>query len=513
MVEFALILPIMLVLLAAAIDLGRLFYAYIAVENAAKEGAFFGARNPLCDDGVNSNCGDPNNVIWHVRNEAPNIGPALATTVACRDTAGLLVQPINNCLDGYKYQVTVTYPFTLITPILAPIFGSGMTLHAESQATVISDAFDPSGLEVLVWVSTVGSGNGPAITSACTAADPVSSSGFYYQPCQDALNVDNYLTFQENATVSYKVRVRNTGNINLTGITYGFKVNGGTVAAPGTCGSLPTAITAGGSASFCTFTKPAAGDVNNDFSVTLSAQGNAQGLPTGQTTGAGVVHVIPAPRLAINLWTSQYRLGGSGAGTLGVIDYPATNAITLNRDTASALPEIVNPTGWFFLSVVNQGGDAANFSASVTQAGSPISLPASCVVPSSLSASGLPGSTFTCVFPRTFSATQAFAFVAAASATNAIIVGGTQRNLTVTTATCSGGKPVVPNLVDTLTPAADGSNKTVLQAKALWTAAGFTGAATTSPAGAANTLSAVTQNQLAYSCASNANQTVLIGAQ
>ena len=74
MVEFALVLPIMLLLLAAAIDLGRLFYAYVAVENAAKEGAFFGARNPLCDDGVNSNCGNPNNVLWHVANEAPNLG-------------------------------------------------------------------------------------------------------------------------------------------------------------------------------------------------------------------------------------------------------------------------------------------------------------------------------------------------------------------------------------------------------------------------------------------------------
>ena len=39
MVEFALVLPIMLVLMAAAIDLGRVFYAYVAVENAAKEGA------------------------------------------------------------------------------------------------------------------------------------------------------------------------------------------------------------------------------------------------------------------------------------------------------------------------------------------------------------------------------------------------------------------------------------------------------------------------------------------
>src|SRR6476659_4703004 len=56
MVEFALILPVMLLLVAAAVDLGRLFFAYVAVENAAKEGVLYGARHPLCADASNINC-------------------------------------------------------------------------------------------------------------------------------------------------------------------------------------------------------------------------------------------------------------------------------------------------------------------------------------------------------------------------------------------------------------------------------------------------------------------------
>jgi hypothetical protein len=133
-------------------------------------------------------------------------------------------------------------------------------------------------------------------------------------------------------------------------------------------------------------------------------------------------------------------------------------------------------------------------------------------VPSTLAASGQTGSVFSCVFPRTFNATQNYAFVGSANATNAVIVSGTQTSLTLTTATCSGGQIVVPNVVDTLTPIADGTNKTVLQAKNLWPLAGFSGAVTTSPAGAANTLSAITQNQLAYAC-TNSNSTVVVGAQ
>ena len=39
LVELALILPVFLVLFAAALDLGRLYYSQITIHNAAKEGA------------------------------------------------------------------------------------------------------------------------------------------------------------------------------------------------------------------------------------------------------------------------------------------------------------------------------------------------------------------------------------------------------------------------------------------------------------------------------------------
>ncbi len=514
MVEFALVLPIMLLLLAGAIDLGRLFYAYVAVENAAKEGALFGARAPLCDDSINVNCGDPNNVVWHVHNEATNIGSQFSVNVACRTPAGALVTPINDCLDGYTYQVTVSYPFRLITPILSSIVNQTVTLRSESQATVISDAFDPSGLEFLIWANNTGADNGAAISTACTQAD-ASSPNFYYAPCQDSLNVDNYLQYPENTTVSYKVRVKNTGNLALTGVTYTWAENGTSISAPGNCGTLPSSIAKNAAPSYCTFTKTviANNPVNGlgDHVVSGTASGNAGGLPSGQTNGAAIVKVVPAPKLAINLKTSPYRLGGTGNGVAGAPNYSLGN-LTLQRNTISALSEIQNPTGWFYLTVVNQGGTANSFNVTVTQNGSSISLP--CTVPATLAASGQSGDSFGCIFPRTFNATQAYAMVATASATNAVILSGQQPAVTVTTATaCTVAKPVIPNLVDTLSPSADGSNKTVLQAKTTWTTAGFINPATTNPAGAANSMSAVSQTQTAYTCAANVNANVTVGAQ
>jgi Flp pilus assembly protein TadG len=515
MVEFALVLPIMLLLLAGAIDLGRLFYAYVAVENAAKEGALFGARSPLCDDNLNINCDDPNNVVWHVHNEATNIGGQFSVTVACRTPAGVLVTPINDCLDGYTYQVTVSYPFRLITPILSSIVNQTVTLRSESQATVISDAFDPSGLELLVFANNTGADNGAAIATACTQADG-SSPNFYYAPCQDSLNVDNYLQYPENTTVSFKARVKNTGNLALTGVTYTWSENGASISAPGNCGSLPSNIAKGAAPSYCTFTKsvPATAPVNGlaDYVVGGTASGNAGGLPTGSTNGAASVKVVPAPKLAVNLKASPYRLGGTGNGVAGAPNY-SNGALTLQRNTLSALTEIQNPTGWFYLTVVNQGGPANNFNVTVTQNGSSVTLP--CTVPATLAASGQSGDSFGCIFPRTFNATQAYAMVASATATNSVIVSGQQPSVTVTTATaCTVAKPVFPNLVDTLSPSADGSNKTVGQAKTTWTTAGFLVTnLTTNPAGAANSLSAVSQTQTAYTCANNVNASVTVGAQ
>jgi len=46
LVEFALLLPLLLVLIIGAMDLGRVFYIKIVLTNAAREGANYLSRNP-----------------------------------------------------------------------------------------------------------------------------------------------------------------------------------------------------------------------------------------------------------------------------------------------------------------------------------------------------------------------------------------------------------------------------------------------------------------------------------
>ena len=135
LVELAVVLPILLVLLGGAVDLGRVFFTRVAVENAAKEGVLFGARSPGCDVDQ-AGCADPGNVEWHIRNETPGID--LTWDAEC--LRGGAPISLASCESNDTYRVTIEYTFNLITPILSGIFGSGIDIGTEANALVFSDA-------------------------------------------------------------------------------------------------------------------------------------------------------------------------------------------------------------------------------------------------------------------------------------------------------------------------------------------------------------------------------------
>jgi hypothetical protein len=171
LVEFALVTPILLLIFAGAADLGRAFYAYVAIENAAKEGALFGSRIPLCDD-AGAGCANPNNVVWHVRNELedqgvhnPN-GSPLTPTVQCLAPNGS-ARNLRDCAEGDTYEVGLSYPFRLLTPILGSVVGD-LDLRSVSRAVVLNLAFDPSpGASIQKLVSPNGAINASDIIAKC----------------------------------------------------------------------------------------------------------------------------------------------------------------------------------------------------------------------------------------------------------------------------------------------------------------------------------------------------------
>jgi hypothetical protein len=142
MVEMAMVLPVLLLVVAGTIDLGRAYFTSVAIESASKEGAFYGARKPVCDT-EKTGCTAPNTVEWHVEQELEGIAdPTVSST--CIATDGT-TKPVADCLDGDEYRVAVQAPFNLITPIVSQILGTNsLTLSADSTATVLT-SFSPPG--------------------------------------------------------------------------------------------------------------------------------------------------------------------------------------------------------------------------------------------------------------------------------------------------------------------------------------------------------------------------------
>ena len=179
---------------------------------------------------------------------------------------------------------------------------------------------------------------------------PCPPPGYYYQPCQDSSNVDNYLQFQENTTVNYKVRVKNTGNINLSSLTYAFTSQRDVGRRTGNCSTLPTSLASGAAAAFCSFTRSATSTDPSgtaDDVVAIAAAGTASGLPTGATNGRRVDQGRAGTAPRDNLKASPYRLGGTGYGRVASPTYHDGRSDARPRQWPRRSTEIQNPTGWF----------------------------------------------------------------------------------------------------------------------------------------------------------------------
>ncbi len=110
-------LPFLLLILIGIVDLGRIYFSYITVVNAAREGARYGAAYPT----------DCTGITTHAKNEVDN---------NIVQQAQLTVTTPLGCpvIQGNPIQVTVQYNFQLITTYL---FGGGtIPLQASNQMVV-----------------------------------------------------------------------------------------------------------------------------------------------------------------------------------------------------------------------------------------------------------------------------------------------------------------------------------------------------------------------------------------
>jgi Flp pilus assembly protein TadG len=130
--EFALLLPVFLVVVSAAIDFGRVAYARVTIANVAREASFQAAQTPtsyLAGQPCSAGNEDDNMVICRAILESNGS----VITVAPADVA-MACSPTCDRAMGNTVTVTATGRFNLLTPVIAMFFG-GTTITFSSTST------------------------------------------------------------------------------------------------------------------------------------------------------------------------------------------------------------------------------------------------------------------------------------------------------------------------------------------------------------------------------------------
>jgi Flp pilus assembly protein TadG len=162
-VEFALVLPVMALLLLIAVDFGRLFFTYIEVQNSAREAAFAAAadldnttaiqKRATAEVNVQGQGGEGSIVVSTPTCMAAVSSPAPAPTACPSQADDAYVAGA-----GHQVSVTVTRSFTFLSPLIKVFFPT-FTVGATGVAPVVVDT------------GTTSSGPGPTPDPCAAVAD------------------------------------------------------------------------------------------------------------------------------------------------------------------------------------------------------------------------------------------------------------------------------------------------------------------------------------------------------
>lgn len=120
-VEFALVLPVFILLVFGAIEFGRAYYDLHLLTNAAREGARRGSLpNQLEAD-----------VVDAVQDflESVGLGGTWSTTVTVSDAEGTPRAGLADAQEGDQVSVTVAYDFQVLVGALLPGFSGTVQLN------------------------------------------------------------------------------------------------------------------------------------------------------------------------------------------------------------------------------------------------------------------------------------------------------------------------------------------------------------------------------------------------
>ena len=137
----------MLMLMLLAVDFGRLFFTYVAVNNAAREATFYAAAHAA--DNTYDEEAYAAGVAAAAAREASAQGQGGEGTLAV--SAPVCSTPGGTSLDcdtaskwaggtGNHVTVSASQPFSFLTPLIGDLFGGSLTLSASATGPVLNPA-------------------------------------------------------------------------------------------------------------------------------------------------------------------------------------------------------------------------------------------------------------------------------------------------------------------------------------------------------------------------------------
>lgn len=344
MVEFAIVLPILVMLLIGIFEVGRLVFAYAAVTNASREAARFGSALGYDDDGYHK-YKDCNGILQMAKRSSfflpltlnttnrNNPPPNSVTITYDGSTSAWCQQPIGEdpsvfVSSGDRVIITVTYayaPYTRLVPF------PSKTYTAKSARTILgyialdgSGGSNPGGIGPGGSTSTSTPSGGGGSTSTPTATFPgLPTSTATATATNTETPVSTVVTLTTIPSATITLLPSPTGTATATATNTGTPTNTSTpsntptptntaTAKPGCGNIIGNAIAASTNTMYMTFANPYSDLTVSNVQVKWVANGaNAP--------------VLQSATLGSLFWTGSNNSGNATLTPTGTLTIPGNN--------------------------------------------------------------------------------------------------------------------------------------------------------------------------------------------
>jgi PKD repeat protein len=145
LVEFALVLPLFIVIVLMAIDFGRVYFTYVQITNAAREGANFLSLSPTdCGTASSNSCASLTQTWTAVSREtntqSQNGESVLVLSNACKDASGASITcsvATGGAGAGNTVTLTVSEGFSFLTPLINTFWANNFHISNSATSTVL----------------------------------------------------------------------------------------------------------------------------------------------------------------------------------------------------------------------------------------------------------------------------------------------------------------------------------------------------------------------------------------